>query len=140
MLGACGTTGVENAALLNQPLGNGNARLKIVRAEEFVAGARAARVKLDGKQVADLGTGGATVLDVAAGGHEVVVDLWDHPNVYRMKLDVKPGMLYTLEVTARSETAVAGMFGMAGILAEAAANENGGVFQIRVADARPIGR
>ena len=139
VLCACGSTGAENAALLNQPLNRGNARIKIVRTEGFIAGARGARVKVDGKQVADLGTGGSTVLDVAAGGHEIMVDLWDHPNVYKLKLDAKPGMLYTLEVSARSEAAVAGMFGVAGILAESAANQNGGVFQIRVVSEKPIG-
>jgi hypothetical protein len=100
---------------------------------------RGARVKLDGKEIADLGGGGSTVLDVPAGSHEVTADVWDHPNVYRLKLDATPGMLYTLEITARADAAVAGAaFGMAGILAEAAANENGGVFQIRVADVRPV--
>jgi hypothetical protein len=135
---ACGSTGAENAALLNQPLRGGKARVKIVRAEEFAAGARGARVKVDGKQVADLGGGGSTVLDVAAGSHDVVVDIWDHPNVYKLKLQAKPGMLYTLEVTARDQAVVAGMFGVAGMLAEAAANENGGVFQIRVVSEKPI--
>jgi hypothetical protein len=139
VLCACGTTGAENAALLNQPLRKSDARIKIVRASEFVAGLRGARVKLDGKEIADLGGGGSTVLDVTAGSHEVMVDIWDHPNVYRLKLDAKPGMLYTLEITARAEAAVAGVaFGTVGILAEAAANENGGVFQIRVADVRPV--
>jgi hypothetical protein len=82
--------------------------------------------------------GGSTVLDVAAGSHDVVVDIWDHPNVYKLKLQAKPGMLYTLEVTARDQAVVAGMFGVAGMLAEAAANENGGVFQIRVVSEKPI--
>jgi len=68
-----------------------------------------------------------------------MVDVWDHPNVYKLKLDAKPGMLYTLEITARADAAAAGMaFGMVGMLAEAAANQNGGVFQIHVVDATPI--
>ncbi len=53
-----------------------------------------------------------------------MVDVWDHPNIYKLKLDAKPGMLYTLEITARADAAAAGMaFGMVGMLAEAAANQ-----------------
>jgi hypothetical protein len=48
-------------------------------------------------------------------------------------------MLYTLEITAGVGAAVAGMAsGTVASLAEAAANENGGVFQIRVAEVRPV--
>jgi hypothetical protein len=80
------------------------------------------------------------MLDVPAGTHRIVVDHWSHPNVYAITLDAKPGMLYTLEVSLRSEAAVAGMFGLVGMFAEAATNENGGTYQIRVVQTDPVKR
>jgi hypothetical protein len=87
-----------------------------------------------------LGVGGSTVLDVPAGSRKIVVDSWGHPNVYTLNLAAKPGTLYTLEISIRSEAFVAGMFGLVGMMAEAAANENGGTFQIRVVDSVPARR
>jgi hypothetical protein len=139
-LTGCGSTNAENEALLTQPLQGKNARIKIVRAQAFAAMAREARVKIDGRQVAEIGTGGSTVLDVAAGTHEVSVDVWDHPNVYTMKLDAKAGVLYTLEITTRDEAVAAGMFGVAGMMAEAAANPNGGLYQIRLVSEKNVSR
>ncbi|HWJ18514.1 MAG TPA: hypothetical protein VNR65_07305 [Geobacterales bacterium] len=135
LLAGCstGSSGVENAALLNQPLKGNTARVKIVRAETFAAALRGARLKLDGKQIADIGDGAATVLDIPAGAHEFTVDVWDHPNVYKINVNAKPGMLYEMEVQPRSDAIVAGMFGVVGMAAEASANPNGGVFEIRVA-------
>ena len=81
------------------------------------------------------------MLDVPAGVRKIVVGHWGHPNVYTITLDAKPGMLYTLEISPRMEAAVAGAaFGMIGWVAEAAANENGGTYQIRVVDLTPIKR
>jgi hypothetical protein len=54
-------------------------------------------------------------------------------------LAAKPGTLYTLEVSIRSEAFVAGMFGLVGMMAEASANENGGNFQIRIVESVPAG-
>lgn len=135
---ACGSTIAENAALADKPLQASTARLKIYRAEGFVGMGAGARVRVDGREVADIGSGGSTIIDVASGSHDIVVDSQGHPNVYTLKLDAKPGMMYSLEVSVREEAAVAGMFGAVGMLAEAASNENGGTFKVRVADSRPV--
>ena len=135
----CGTTGVENASLLDKALHGSQARLKIHR-EGALGAAVPARVRVDGREVASLGVGGSTVVDVAAGSRKIVVDAWSHPNEYTLTLAAKPGMLYTLEVSIRSEAMVAGMFGLVGMMVEAAANENGGAFQIRVVESRPLKR
>jgi hypothetical protein len=137
-LSACGSTIAENAALADQPLQGANARLKIVRPEAFAGMAVGARVRIDGREVANLGNGGSIILNVAAGAHNIVVDNWSHPNVYTIKLDAKAHTQYSLEVTVRDEAVVAGMFGAAGALAESAANENGGTFQVRVVDSKPL--
>jgi hypothetical protein len=139
LLSGCGTTGAENAALADKTLARSHARLKIYR-EGVVGAALPARVFIDGREVASLGVGGSTVLDVPAGSHKIVVDSWSHPNAYALSLAAKPGMLYTLEVSIRSEAFVAGMFGLVGMMAEASANENGGNFQIRIVESAPVGR
>ena len=135
---ACTGGGVENAALLNQPLPKGTARIKIVRTEGLVAALRDARIKLDGKQVAALANGGSTVIDVAAGSHEITSDAWDSPGVSKVKLDAKPGTLYTLEVTANLGGTGVGAFGAAGALVESAGNPNGGLFLIRAVSEKRI--
>ena len=137
----CGNMGEENAALATSAIKASDARLKIIRTSNLVASAGAASVKLDGREVASLGIGGLTMLDIPAGAHKIVVGHWDHLNVYTMALDAKPGMLYTLEVSPRMEAAFAGAtFGLIGAAVEAAANENGGAYEIRVVDAVAIKR
>jgi hypothetical protein len=138
-MSGCGTTTSENASLLDKALHGSQARLKIHR-EGVVGAALAARVRIDGREVASLGVGGSTVVDVAAGSRKIVVDGWSYPNEYTLTLAAKPGMLYTLEVSIRSEAMVAGMFGLVGQMVEAAANENGGAFQIRVVESKPLRR
>jgi len=135
-MSGCGSTTAENASLVDKALHGSQARLKISR-EGVLGAAVPARVRIDGREVASIGVGGSTVLDVAAGSRKIVVDTWSHPNEYTFTLVAKPGMLYTLEISARSEAMVAGMFGLVGMMVEAAANENGGAFQIRVVDTKP---
>lgn len=138
-LSGCGTTGAENASLLDKSLPKSHARLQIHR-EGVVGAAVPARILIDGREVASLGVGGSTVLDVPAGSRKIVVDSWSHPNAYTLNLAARAGTLYTLEVSVRSEAFVAGMFGVVGMIAEASANENGGTFQIRVTDSKPLRR
>lgn len=138
LMSGCGTTTDENASLAGRALKASHARLKITRSSEFVAAVPAARVKVDGREIADLGVGGSTMLDIAAGSHKIAVDALGHPNAYAITLQAKAGMLYALEISPRGEAAIAGaMFGMVGMLVEAAVNENGGTFQIRVVEAKP---
>ena len=130
---------IVDSAELNKPLVQNAGRLKIVRPGELAAGLAGARLKIDDKEVANLDNGDWKVIDVPAGKHKVTVDHWGHFNVYNLELDVKPGTLYTLEISPRDEAIVAGaLFGVAGSLVEAAANENGGSFQIKLVDERPI--
>lgn len=135
VLWGCGTTTADNASLTDKAPRGSQARLKIYR-EGVLGAAVPARVTIDGREVASLGVGGSTVVDVAAGTRKVAVDAWSHPNTYSLTLNARPGGYYTLEVSARSEALVAGAFGLVGMMVEAAANENGGVFQIRVVDTK----
>jgi len=140
LVSGCRSMGAENAALAERTLKASEARLKIFRAQTLVGAAGSARVRVDGREVANLGVGGSTMLDVPAGTHKIVVDHWAHPNVYTMNLNAKPGMLYTLEVSVRTEAAVAGMFGVVGVFAEASANENGGSYEIHIVQAEQINK
>ena len=66
----CGNMGEENAALATSAIKASDARLKIYRTSNLVASAGAASVKLDGREVASLGIGGSTMLDIPAGAHK----------------------------------------------------------------------
>jgi hypothetical protein len=76
------------------------------------------------------------VLDVAAGSHTIVVDDPFHPSSYELRLAAKPGAKYALEVSPRYEVMVGAVFGVAGMLAEAATSEEGkgGTFRVRVVE------
>jgi uncharacterized Zn-binding protein involved in type VI secretion len=138
LVSGCGTTVAEDAPLARGALQASKSRLTIYRPANLVAAAGGARVKIDGREVANIGAGDSTQLDVPAGSHKVAVYAWGHPNEYAITLDARPGMLYTLEISPRPEAAVAGVaFGLVGMLAEAAANQNGGTFEIRVVEAKP---
>jgi len=130
--------GAENTALLNQPLAKGNARLKIVRTGEFLAALRDARIKLDGKQVASLSNGGSTIIDIAAGSHEITADVWDSPQISKVRLDAKPAMLYVFEVTPNLGGTGIGMLGAAGAAVESAGGQNGGLFLIHAVSEKRI--
>ena len=139
MLAGCGGgPGPETAALAAKPLAKSETRLKIARPELLYGMAVDVRVKVDGREIGSLGNGDVKIVDLPAGVHQVVVDHWSHPNVFKLDLQAKPGMVYELEISPREEAAVAGlMFGLAGTLAEAAANENGGGWQVRMVGQKP---
>src|SRR5262245_11649033 len=88
LVSGCSTTGAENAALLDQALRPAHARLHIQR-EGIVGAAVPARILIDGREVASIGVGGSTVLDVPAGARKIVVDSWSHPNAYTLNLAAK---------------------------------------------------
>lgn len=139
LLVACGGSISENAGLASQPLGSKEARLKIFRTGEVIAAGSPARLRIDGRQLGNLGAGESTLLDVAAGPRRIVVDYWGHPDDYAITLVAKPGILYSLEISPRAGAVTAGtLLGGLGLLTQASVNKNGGAFQIRVANAEPI--
>jgi hypothetical protein len=134
----CGSSGVQNAELLNQPLASKQARVKIVRSSSFAGSAASSRVHMDGRQIADLANGAAVVHDVTARRHEIMVDAWGHPGEYTVAVDAKHGMLYTYEISPREDAVIGGMFGLAGMLADQAANGNIGYFQVQLVKEEPL--
>lgn len=137
----CGTTTSENTSLAGTKLHGSKARIKIYRTQELLSSGVAARVQLDGRQIASLGIGGSTLVDVSAGSHTIVVDGWGYSNAYKMTLQAKPGIHYALEVSPRSEAAAAAaLFGFVGMVVEASVNQNGGPFQVRIVEAKAMGK
>ena len=140
LAGGCGTTSDETAAVAKQPLKGGHARLKIYRTNELLAAVPSARVKVDDREVAQLGVGGSIMMDVPAGPREVVVDAFGAITKYTLTVHAQAGKLYVLEVSPRTEPVVAGiMLGLIGQIAEAATNPNGGAFQVRLVDTKARG-
>jgi len=135
---ACAGGGTENTALLSQSLGKGSARPKIVRTSELLAALRDARIKLDGKQVASLSDGGSTIIDIPAGSHEITADVWDSPQISKVRLDAKPATLYIFEVTPNLGGTGIGMLGAVGAAMESAGGQNGGLFLIRAVSEKRI--
>jgi hypothetical protein len=138
VVSGCGTTSAENASLAEQKLKGAQARLKFQRTESLLSSGVGARIKLGERQIASLGVGGSTLIDVPAGAHKITVDGWSYPGAYVITLNAKAGTMYTLEISPRTEPVVAGIaLGMIGTMLESAVNQNGGPFQVRVADAKP---
>jgi hypothetical protein len=140
LVSGCGTKTAENAALETSSLQASSARLKIYRTSDIIASGPAAVVRIDGREVANLGIGGSTVVDIPAGQRKIVVDAFGALGAYTLPLQAKAGTLYTMEISPRSEAVVAGaLFGLVGSAIEAASNENGGAnFQIRIIDEKPV--
>jgi hypothetical protein len=137
LAGGCGTTSDETAAVAKQPLKGGHARLKIYRTNELMAGVPAARVKVDDREVAQLGVGGSIMVDVPAGTRQVVVDAFGAINAHTFGVNASAGKLYVLEISPRAEPVVAGiMLGLVGQIVEAASNPNGGTFQVRLVETK----
>lgn len=138
VVSGCGSSGVQNAELLNQPLRGKQARIKIVRSSSFAGSAAASRVHIDGKQIADLGNGASVVHDVPAGKHEVAISVLLDPRETKITIDAKPGVLYTYEITPRDDAVVASMFGLAGQAIDAAASGGAGYFEVNLLNEKPI--
>jgi hypothetical protein len=60
------------------------------------------------------------MLEVPARAPQTTVDAQGLPDAYTITLQAKPAMLFTSEVSPRGEAVTAGMFGLVGMLAEAA--------------------
>jgi hypothetical protein len=78
LVSGCGSMDAENA-LAQCTLKTPDAGVTIFRAQPLIGAAGAARVRVDGRDVANLGVGESTTLDVPARTHKIVVD---HPSAH----------------------------------------------------------
>jgi hypothetical protein len=97
---------------------------------------------MDGREIASLSNGATAVRDIPAGNHEFSVEAWDPcghrvpMNAFKIKVNAKPGMLYTLMVQPGEEVLAAAVLGAAGIapvrLEEAASSPSNCSFEMHV--------
>ena len=133
LFGGCGTTGTETASLARTPIPADKARVTLVRPSTIIYAGVPATVTVNGKQVANLATGGQTVFDIAPGQNVIAASAWSYPGTFSIKLNAKPGATYALKVEPRTDSFVPGMlFGVIGGAIDASVNENAGAFQLSV--------
>ncbi len=111
----------------------GKARLLLTRVNSLVGFRTPARVKVNGNQVARLRSGGSIVVNIPSGRTAVTVDAPLDLGEYTINLDAKSGKTYALEISPRGERLAAAVVAPGvGALIDAAANKNGGAFQVRI--------
>jgi hypothetical protein len=109
----------------------GHATIALTRTKEFFHGAATANVEVNGKPFADLKNGQKHAGAVAPGRTTIIVKTWSHPGNFSVSFTAQPGRTYRFAVSPRSEhVAAEALFGIAGTLADAAANKNSGAFKL----------
>ncbi len=135
LLSGCGTTGVSNSALLDQPIPPKQARLIVTRTNSMLYFAGAADVSLNGRKIASLGRGSSTVENIQTGRNVLSVNAPTTFGHFTTTFEAKSGKIYTFEVAPRSEAMhVGAAFGMLGEAVNAHVNDNTGYFQIVLKD------
>lgn len=132
LLSACGTTGVSNSALLDQPIPSKQARLVVTRTNSMLYFAGAADVSLNGRKIVSLGRGGSTIENIQSGRNVLSVIAPGTFGNYTTTFEAKAGKIYTFEVAPNDNKSMmpGAVFGMLGEAVDAHANENTGYFQI----------
>ena len=132
---AGGPTPEETAALVAAPIPAGKARVMIERPSSVLYAAASATIELNGQKVASVGSGGSAVFDVPAGANKIAASAWSYPGTWTLPLEAKAGQTYKVIVEARGASFGPGLLGPVGGMIDAAANDNAGAFQMRVARA-----
>jgi len=139
LLSGCGTQGVTNLALLNEPIPSKQSRLIITRNMDMLYMAAAADVEVNGKEIASLGRGGSVVYDVAADETLITLRTMGSSAKFSASFNLEVNKTYNFEVSPRSEgfwsrPAYSAAFGLLGETVYAETHENSGFFQINLKD------
>ena len=86
---------------LNKPIKPEYSRLTIKREKNIKAASSKANIRVNGKRVAKLPNGKATIYDVKSGGTTVSVTTFMVPGRITMTFDTEPGASYLIEVSPR---------------------------------------
>ena len=86
---------------LNKPIKPEYSRLTIKREKNIKAGSSKANIRVNGKRVAKLPNGKATIYDVKSGGTTVSVTTFMVPGRMTMTFDSESGESYLIEVSPR---------------------------------------
>lgn len=132
LLSGCGTTGVSNSALLDQPIPSKQARLVVSRTNSMLYFAGAADVSLNGRKIASLGRGSSTVENIQTGRNVLSVNAPTTFGNFTTTFEAKSGKTYTFEVAPNDNKSMmpGAVFGMLGEAVDAHVNDNTGYFQI----------
>ena len=87
---------------LNKPIKPEYSRLTIKREKNIKAASSKANIRVNGKRVAKLPNGKATIYDVKSGGTTVSVTAFMVVGRWSMAFDSEPGASYLIEVTPKS--------------------------------------
>ena len=112
---------------LNKPIKPGYSRLTIKRENKNQAAASKAHIHVNGKSVAKLPNGKATIYDVKSGGTTVSVTTFMVAGRMTMTFDAEPGVSYLIEVTPRLAH-----FGIPGVDLVPTINEDSGTFKMNL--------
>ena len=86
---------------LNKPIKPEYSRLTIKREKNIKAASSKANIRVNGKRVAKLPNGKATIYDVKSGGTTISVTTFMVPGKITMTFDTEPGASYLIEVSPR---------------------------------------
>ena len=111
---------------LNKPIKPEYSRLTIKREKNIKAGSSKANIRVNGKRVAKLPNGKATIYDVKSGGTTVSVTAFMVAGRWSMTFDAEPGASYLIEVTPKLAH-----FGIPSIIVPSI-NEDSGTFKMNL--------
>ncbi len=107
-------------------------RIILTRTDDFLYLALDARVSVNSKVVASLPRGETTYVDINPGGATVRVDHPTSPGAFAISFPARPGRVYRIEVSPRSESFLPGaMLGIIGSSIDASITENSGLFMVK---------
>jgi len=133
LLTACGTTGAINAEKLNEPIPKDRSRLVIERTNSYLYSGGAAKLEIDGVEIARLGIGGSVVYDCQPGDRTLSVGTPFSAGKYKTTIKAVAGKQYEFEISPRSSHLVTtSLFGVIGDAATAGSSDKTGYFQINL--------
>lgn len=137
-LSACGTSGVTNLSLMNEPIPSNQSRIIVARDNSLLYMAASANVALNGNKIASLGRGGSVVENISTGRNMLTVTTLGAFGNYTATFEAKAGKSYFFEVGPNESKSLLSstMFGMAGDAVNAQVKSNTGYFQIVLKEVR----
>jgi hypothetical protein len=136
LVSACGTTGVQNKDLLSLPIAKKQARIMVERDTSLLYMGAAARVEVNGSDIASLGRGGSVVYEIPTGRNMISTTAFGTFGNYSLSFEASQGKLYSFVISPRGEAMSHSMFGLLGEAVSAEINENSGYFKIELKEVK----
>jgi hypothetical protein len=112
----------------------GKATLVLKRVSAILYVGAPASVKVNGKSVASVASGGTETVEIAPGKSAVSVETWSYPGTWTVNINAKAGQTYTLEISPRGASYGPSLLGPLGAAIESngGKNKNTGAFEIKL--------